>query len=173
MIEGLVLFAILVVTIVVVLGGLSLVLHATSKPSDEELRVLTSSHAGESVVAYRVCNALIGDAVADLKGAAPNGLGPAISHALNWTARRAGGLWVGGRVFLTTHRIVFVPNAMNRAVHRNLETVVVDLKDVTEVSERFGLVTRVVEIKTRASTFAIRAYDVRAFADQVRARLGR
>jgi hypothetical protein len=76
-------------------------------------------------------------------------------------------------VFLTTHRIVFVPNAMNRAVHRNLETVVVDLKDVTEVSERFGLVTRIVEIKTRASTFAIRAYDVRAFADQVRARLGR
>jgi hypothetical protein len=83
--------------------------------------------------------------------------------------RMSGGLWVGGRTFLTTHRVVFVPNTMNRLVHNALPAIVLPLKAITRVDERFGFVTRIVDVSTPAGTLIVRCFKSAALAAAIRA----
>lgn len=177
MIEAAVFAGALAVTIVIVLALLSARMSATSHPTDREMQALTSSNPGERLIGYRTCNALVEDAVAEMRSPLIEALAPkdgagAVSDALNSVSRAAGGLWVGGRAFLTNHRFVFLPNAVNRAVHKDLRPIAVDLKDVAFVTERFGIVTRIIDIKTTTGVLSIRALGASAFARQIRAQLG-
>jgi hypothetical protein len=176
MIEAAVLAGLLVVTIVVVLALVSARMSATSQPTEQEILALTSGAPGEAMIDYRICNALIADAVADipvLDALGSRGRATTLSASLNWASRSMGGLWVGGRAFLTSHRFVFMPNDMNRALHKDLRTIAVDLKDIVAVTDRFGLVTRIIDIQTHTGVLSIRSPDARAFAHRLRAGLGR
>ena len=164
MLEAVVILAIMAIVIAATLGAVSAAIVAGAKPSASDLRAL-SVNPDEALIDYRTCNALTSDAEpkTSLFGAkTPTALLALASYV-------AGGLWVGGRAFLTTHRLVFEPNALNRAVHRNLEPVAVDLKAVAAVTHRSGLVTSIVDIITAERTLSIRAYNARAFAEKIRA----
>ena len=160
---------VLVVTVVVILA-ISAVLAATSRPTGNVLAFLTSGAPGERVVDWRTCNACLKDAEPNRLGRFVMLKGPVEATAamvLRAVKRMMGGLWVGGRVFLTTRRVVFMPNALNRALHNSLSVVVVNLDEVTEVVTRFGLLTRIVDIRTGEGTLTVRGYAMKKFARAV------
>jgi hypothetical protein len=159
-----------VVLILVVFGALVVVLTMNAKPKGKDLAFLTAG-AGEQVLAYRVVNAC-------LKEAAPNaffnfvmdklGAQTATDLAFATIKSMSGGLWVGGRAFLTTHRLVFMPNAMNRAVHEALPVIAIDLAAVTDVADRFGVGTRILDVKTAQGDLTLRGYDSARFAGMIK-----
>ncbi len=154
----------------IVIAIFSGVMMMISDPDIEETVLLTSAFPGETLVDYHVCNACLKDAkVNRLSGLMLNamGSGPETDAVLGLIRKLSGGLWVGGRVFLTSHRIVFWPNRINRAVHEELGEVAIALEDVKSVKTRFGLVTRIVEIETEAGSLAVRLYRAKAFAQAV------
>jgi hypothetical protein len=116
----------------------------------------------ERVVVSKVANAFFTDAkpVAALS-------------ALGFDARRAeerlGGLWVGGRVTLTTSFLMFRANAMNRAVNDGEIDAVFPLVAVEEVAFERGVLTNIVNARSELGTLRVRCYWARAFTDAVTA----
>jgi hypothetical protein len=161
-----------IVLTVVVIAGISFFLSATSQPKGSDLEFLQSSVPEERLVDYRVCNAIIKNAepklFVDLAMLA-TGIDDVAGLTLKLMKKMAGGLWVGGRAFLTTHRVVFMPNALNRAVQDGLAVVAVRLEDVTGVRERFGFVTRILDIETRAGALTIRCLRASQFGSAIEA----
>ena len=88
---------------------------------------------------------------------------------IDWMRRKIGGLWVGGAVTLTHEALHFAPNAMNVAAHDRDTSSAVPLAHVVEVSDRFGWVTRIVDVRTdTGETFTFRCFGAKAFADTIR-----
>jgi len=168
MLEAVVILAVMAIVIAATLVAVSIASVAGAKPSASDLRAL-SVNPDEALIDYRTCNALLSDAEpkTSLFGSDNRARTPTALLAL--ASFVAGGLWVGGRAFLTTHRLVFEPNALNRAVHSKLEPVDVDLRAVAAVTHRLGLVTSIVDVITVERTLSIRAYNARAFAENIRA----
>lgn len=162
----------LLMTLLIALAilGVSVAMSISAKPKGAVLEFLTSGAPGETVIETRVANACLADAepnalfryVMDATGAS-KGADP----ALELIRKMSGGLWVGGRVFLTSHRIVFLPNALNRAVHKELPVIAFRLADVTGVATRFGFVTNIADFATPAGLLTVRAYGMKAFAEKV------
>jgi hypothetical protein len=156
----------LVVTAVltfVVLLGLSLVFTAFARPKGALLQRRTASAPGEALLTYRVCNARLSEAkVSELLATVASALGAddAVT-ALALVEKLMGGLWVGGRVFVTSHRVVFLPNALNRAIHEPLPMIAFALVDITRVRRRFGFVTAIVDVETPAGILTVRGYKMK------------
>jgi hypothetical protein len=116
-----------------------------------------------TVIASRLANALI-------KGAEPAelatrfaGIGGRLVFEL--AKRGYGGLWVSGRITLTDRELTFVPNFLNRMAHETLHAVTIPLPRIVSVTDRFGLVTRIVDVALdEGSTFTFRCIAARAFA---------
>ena len=82
--------------------------------------------------------------------------------------RRMGGLWVGGAVTLTRERLSFGPNALNAAAHAGETSRSVPLDRVADVSDRFGVLTRIVDVcLDDGSIFTFRCFGARRFAQQI------
>lgn len=168
MLEAVVVLAIMAIVIAAAVGAISAAIVARAKPSASDLQALLVN-ADEALIDYRTCNALMAGAEPKTSLFVPPNRAKTPTALLALASTVAGGLWVGGRAFLTTHRLVFEPNALNRAVHRHLEPVAVDLKAVAAVTHRFGLVTSIVDVVTAGRTLSIRSHNARAFAEQIRA----
>ena len=106
----------------------------------------------------KIANALIEDAQAHTSG-----LRPVLS------AFRAvwGGLWVGGRVTLTSESVSFAANTLNRIAQSGTLDVSLPLKQVTDVRVLPGFFTNIVAISTPDQVLKIRCYWARHFADAV------
>jgi hypothetical protein len=78
-----------------------------------------------------------------------------------------GGLWVGGRVTVTTKQIEFHPNGVNRALHVGTLDVEIPLPDIEKVEVLPGFVTRIIAITTARQILRLRCYRAEAFARQV------
>ncbi len=165
-------FLVLLLAIGLAIAGLSLILSLTASPSAAQIAALTSSSPDERLIATYVCNASI-------KGAVPSTLAQMIFQAtgskagadaaLGAITRMSGGLWVGGRLFLTSHRVIFQPNALNRAAHHSLSDIVFRLTDIQTVSVRSGFVGRLVDFQTAGGTLTIRRYRIKALIASVTA----
>lgn len=86
-----------------------------------------------------------------------------------------GGLWVGGRVTLTTEAVSFSPNGLNRIAQSGTLDIRVPLSDVIDVEVRPGFVTDIVAITTPESVVKVRCYFATKFATAIlaaRDRLG-
>lgn len=124
--------------------------------------------ADSAVIASKLANALI-------PGAAPTALasrfsGPGGRFVFDWVQRSTGGLWVGGRVVLMPIELTFKANALNRAVHVGDTAYVVPLQRVVAVKDRFGLLTRIVDVSLDdGSRFTFRCFGARAFAAKIAA----
>jgi len=143
---------------------IQVVLEANARPKGRDLALLTASAPDERVLAYRVCGACFQDVqpsafASALVDAADAHLEPVLGVIRQMT----GGIWVGGRVILTTHRVVFSPNGLNRMLQDNPPTIALALADLSEAKQRFGLATAIVDIRSPAFTLTVRGYRMRSF----------
>jgi hypothetical protein len=82
-----------------------------------------------------------------------------------WATRRFqrthGGVWVGGRVSVSTSGVSFVPNRLNRLAHNDLAPVNVRAEDIREVRREFGWVTGIVVVRHVRGEFRFRCYGAK------------
>ncbi|MEM6412856.1 MAG: hypothetical protein AAF683_15135 [Pseudomonadota bacterium] len=125
--------------------------------------------APDNVIARKMANALMKDA--EIGDRTQMVLGPGGRLGTNAVKRLMGGLWVGGNVYLTEDAIEFHPNGLNRAVHKDPDSlsVVLPLRSVTSVETRFGIATQIIDIKTAIGTLSIRCYGAAGFAKKIEA----
>lgn len=120
----------------------------------------------ERRVASKVANVLVTDAEAG-PGALRAGSAGAV---LDQYKERHGGLWVGGRVTLTTSEIVFAPNRLNRAIHTTDTATSLAVADVVEVSVRKAAFTSIVTVTARSgASLTFRCYGAKKFANRIKA----
>lgn len=102
----------------------------------------------DNVIAKKMANALMKDA--EIGDRTNMVLGAGGRLGTNAVKKLMGGLWVGGTVYLTQDAIEFHPNGLNRAVHKDPDSlsVVLPLRSVTGVETRFGIATQIIDIKT-------------------------
>ena len=81
-----------------------------------------------------------------------------------------GGLWVGGNAWLTPDALIFEPNALNKGLHADAESlrVVLALRDVMNVGWRKGIATSIIDIETGEETLSLRCYNSKRFAGSIR-----
>jgi hypothetical protein len=103
----------------------------------------------------KLANALIPDAKASsrVRGAAAN--------AVDRTRKKAGGLWVGGRVEITPEALSFAANGLNKAFHTGLQPIRIPLAAIRKVHREFGWVTGIVAVEHDEGTFRFRCYGAR------------
>lgn len=117
------------------------------------------------VIAWKYANLFISDGEPEK----PSLMSLFTGSSVDWLRRRMGGLWVGGAVTLTHDALSFGPNALNAAVHEGDVSHAVELAWVVSVTERFGWLTRIVDVRTYdGETFTFRCFGARAFADRIR-----
>lgn len=98
-------------------------------------------------------------------GAAPSGLvGGAARGAVDNFREKHGGLWVGGKVSVNLRGVTFVPNAMNRALNKNLEDTFIPLEAIRSVRREFGVLTGIVVVEHAQGTFRFRCFGARQVA---------
>ncbi|HEY9263646.1 MAG TPA: hypothetical protein VIP82_12700 [Microbacterium sp.] len=112
----------------------------------------------DQVLISKIANALIEDAQSHISSLAP---------VLSAFRAVWGGLWVGGRVTLTSETVSFAANTMNRIAQSGTLDVSVPLKQVTDVEVLPGLFTNIVAISTPDRVLKVRCYWARKFADAV------
>lgn len=131
----------------------------------------------------RVANALFKDAKMSQDAAAAIGrvagalgagakMGLESAHlTLDRFASRYGGLWVGGRASLTDTMLMFEPNALNRMIHENGETLRLDLplEGIERVETRFGWFTGIIDVTAGGAVFSLRCYGSKTFAAKIEA----
>jgi hypothetical protein len=78
-----------------------------------------------------------------------------------------GGLWVGGRVTLTTKTVSFSANGANRMMQSGALDVSVPLAQVTDVKVLPGFITKIVAITTPESVVKVRCYRAAKFAEAI------
>lgn len=143
-------------------------LEANARPKGRDLELLTASAPDEVVLAYRVCGARFNDVqMSALTQTLIAAAGTDPDPALDFVRETTGGIWVGGRIVLTSHRIVFLPNGLNRVLQDNLSTIALALPDVSEVRQRFGLATALVDISSSSLFLTLRGYRMRSFVKAV------
>ena len=123
----------------------------------------------ENVIAKKMANALMKDA--EVSDRTNTLLGPGGRLGTNAVKKLMGGLWVGGTVYLTSDAIEFHPNGLNRAVHKDPDSlsVVLPLRGITSVETRFGIATQIIDIKTAIGTLSVRCYGAAGFAKKINA----
>jgi len=84
--------------------------------------------------------------------------------------KRYGGIWLAGTVTLTRQTLSYEPNMLNRALYNNAEAVVVPLARVASVSERFGSLAGIVDVRLDdGSVFSFRCFGAQRFAQIIAA----
>ena len=117
----------------------------------------------DQVLVSKVANALIEDAEASISDIRP----------VMWALRAMwGGLWVGGRVTLTSESVSFAANTLNRIVQSGTLDVSISLKQVTDVEVLPSFFLDIVAIRTPDRVLKVRCYWARRFADAVIAARG-
>jgi hypothetical protein len=113
---------------------------------------------------------LAGSAAAAIAGVpAAGAVDRGINRAIARRKAKEGGLWVGGRLVLTSSRLSWVPNAANRAVHKQLpDEVAVELKAVRSVTLLPALVTKIVLVETDDQSVRFRCYGAASVAERLR-----
>lgn len=126
----------------------------------------------DAVVAKRVVNALFPAARSSATVRAWGG--GALALALAGARNRHGGLWVGGTAYLTKDALIFEPNLANRLAHADPDTLsfVAPLTAMTRVADRFGVLTRIIDIEAGGASFSIRCIGAAAFAAAIRKEAG-
>lgn len=96
--------------------------------------------------------------------ASASGHAGSVRGSTEFVAKMMGGYWVGGTTTLTNERIVFTPNAMNIALQDGLTVIDIPLQDLTDVSVRWGVLTKIIDLTTRDRTISIRCFAAKKFA---------
>jgi len=128
----------------------------------------------QPVIVSKVANALVEDAERS------PGMGPVVdatggsSDSMDWVLDRFrqhyGGLWVGGRLTLTTAKLEFHPNGLNRLANRGTLDIEIDLRSVTgPVAVLPGVATKIIAVPVAGRVFKARCWGAQSMADQIQA----
>lgn len=119
------------------------------------------------IIASKLANAFVPDA--EMSRGARRAFLFGSASSVDWLRQRMGGLWVGGRVTLTSDAVWFSPNALNAAAHEHDTAQAVALEDIVDVKDRFGWLTRIVDVEARdGTTLTFRCFGAPAFAQKIR-----
>lgn len=116
-----------------------------------------------SVIASKVANALVEDA----RGSGP--LAAVLDPVLDQFRHQYGGLWVGGRLTLTSTTLEFHPNAINRAANTGTLDLAIDLRRVESVEVQPGVLTKIIAVRVGPQVVKARCFGAAGLADQIRA----
>jgi hypothetical protein len=122
--------------------------------------------APRDILATKAANALIQDATSPIENL------KSVGRVARRYRQRHGGLWVGGRVTLTSAELSFAPNAANRLVHDGDPSVAIPLSAIRQVDLEPGLVTKIVAVTWTGGVARFRCYQAAGLADQIRAAAG-
>jgi hypothetical protein len=122
--------------------------------------------ASRDILATRAANALIQGAASPIENLSNVGRG------IRRYRQRHGGLWVGGRVTLTSAELSFAPNAANRLVHDGDPSVAIPLSAIRQVDIEPGFVTQIIAVTWTGGVARFRCFKAAGFADQIRAAAG-
>jgi hypothetical protein len=98
--------------------------------------------------------------------------GPA-RGAVNHYGEKHGGLWVGGKVVVTSEALNFVPNRMNVALHQGLEPISIPFGSIRSARREFGWVTGIVAVEHAHGAFRFRCFGAKGVAEEMAAHLHR
>src|ERR1700759_5419900 len=130
----------------------------------------------EKILVAKVANALVETAQINLAPGVATAIAvaaPDIMHVVEPVIERFqkhfGGLWVGGKVTLSTTALRFAPNSMNRAVQSGDLDILLPLSEIVNVTVVPAVLTNIVLVRTQAATLQLRCWGSQAFADAVEA----
>jgi hypothetical protein len=119
------------------------------------------------IIAWKYANAFVPDA--EMSAGAKRLFPFGSASSVDWLRQRMGGLWVGGAVTLTDDGLYFRPNAVNVAAHAADTSWALNLDRVVSIEDRFGWLTRIVDIRSEdGTTLTFRCFGAAAFAKQIR-----
>lgn len=125
------------------------------------------------VLMTKMANGLVADADLALHPGVQAALTPlggvpiGVEPVLDWFKRNHGGLWVGGRVTLTTVDLTFAANAMNRMVQSGTLDVTVPLEAITSVHVTKARITNIVVVGLGYHVLKVRCYGAAALAEAI------
>lgn len=125
------------------------------------------------VIATKTVNALVENAQTafdDVPGWVP--VAGSVSRANARARKRSGGLWVGGKAYLTTTQLRFEPNKLNRAAHTNDTAMELALSGIRAVSVERAIGMKIVVLSWSGGVAKLRCYGAAKFADQIRTAAG-
>lgn len=131
--------------------------------------------APRHVLMTKMANGLVEDADLALHPGVQAALAPVggvpigVEPVLDWFKRTYGGLWVGGRVTLTTVDLTFAANAMNRMVQSGTLEVTVPLEAITSVHVTKAKVTNIVVVGIGYRVLKVRCYKAAVLAEAIEA----
>jgi hypothetical protein len=120
------------------------------------------------------CNALIAEAQPDfaLYSAAAKAVGidpraQVLSVVLSGFRAFYGGLWVGGAVELSATHLSFKPNSVNQLLHKGDYSWSVPLKEVSELSWEFGVLSGIIRVATPHGIAKLRCFGAKSFLSRI------
>jgi hypothetical protein len=113
-----------------------------------------------TVITSRLANALIANVDVHLSSSS--------QRVLNRYRRRYGGLWVGGRLTLTTTDVQFHANALNRSIQSGELDITVELRSIESVEVLPGVLTKIIAIHTGDRVVKMRCWRATKVAEQIR-----
>jgi hypothetical protein len=116
-----------------------------------------------TVIISRMANALIAEVDVGVVATSVGG------GVLDRYRRRYGGLWVGGRLTVTTTDFQFHANALNRALQSGQLDIVIDLRSIESVEVLPGVLTKIVAMRTADGVTKVRCFGAAKVAEQIRA----
>lgn len=116
-----------------------------------------------TVITSRLANALVDDVHVHLPATSAAG------RVLGRYRRRYGGLWVGGRLTLTTTDVRFHANALNRSIQSGQLDITLNLRSIESVELQPGVLTKIIAIRTGDRVIKIRCFGASKVAEQIRA----
>lgn len=120
---------------------------------------------GNAVLFTKLCNLFIPSAEGD-----PEMLPPAATGAVRSYKRKHGGLWVGGKVFVSEDDIQFVSNGVNIVVHSNVNAFhIIPWEWIRSVEWQFGILTGIVVVHCEDFDFRFRCFGAKGVVKRLAA----
>lgn len=129
---------------------------------------------GAAVLISKFANFLVADVqlkpsklknALDVSGAVDDAATASVLESLR---KASGGLWVGGRVTVTSTEVRLSANAMNRALTSGTMDIALPLPQIQEVTVEGGFITKIIRLDTTAGSVKFRCYGARGVADLIK-----
>ncbi len=122
----------------------------------------------------KACNALVAEAQPEfaLYSAAARAIGSVghehvLSAVLEGFRDFYGGLWVGGKVELTSTRLSFSPNVLNQLAHKGDYSWSIPLPEIQALSHEFGFLSGIICIETPRGRAKLRCFGAKGFLARI------
>lgn len=121
----------------------------------------------DNVIAKKLATALLKDAEFGERTSRLVGVGGRVGSKASKLVM--GGHWVGGTLYLTEDCVEFHPNTLNKAVHKDPESlsVYIPLRGITGVETRNSVGTPLIDVHTAIGTLTVSCLGAAGFAKKI------